>query len=119
MTRSHKHNDIPKNTDEPAPDKAIPKFFGKHGFTDQAPNKVKKNGGGKGNWGHDGGEVEDLEEYISYKPRRRSNSISHAEAMMPTKFDQNDPEPVFEEELETVETNTSTTSTTSASSAKA
>lgn len=50
MTRSHKHNDIPKNSDEPAPEKAIPKFFGKHGFTDQAPNKVKKNGGGKGNW---------------------------------------------------------------------
>lgn len=39
--------------------------------------------------------------------------------MMPTKFDQNDPEPVFEEGLEPVETSTSTTSTTSAASAEA
>jgi len=38
---------------------------------------------------------------------------------MPTKFDQNDPEPVFEEELEPVDTNTSTASTISAASAKA
>jgi len=69
--------------------------------------------------GHDGEEFEDLDEYTTFKPRRRSNSISHAEGMMPTKFDQNDPEPVFEEELEPVDTNTSTASTISAASAKA
>lgn len=28
----------------------LPKYFAKHGFVDTDPKKVKKNGGGKGNW---------------------------------------------------------------------
>jgi hypothetical protein len=28
----------------------IPKYFAKHGFADTDPKKIKKNGGGKGNW---------------------------------------------------------------------
>lgn len=53
MTRSHKANDIPHNHPEAEAafdEHKIPKFFGKTGFADNAPNKTKKNGGGKGNW---------------------------------------------------------------------
>jgi hypothetical protein len=53
MTRSHKANDIPHNHPEAVAafdEHKIPKYFGKTGFVDMAPNKTKKNGGGKGNW---------------------------------------------------------------------
>lgn len=53
MTRTHKNNDVPHNHPEAEPafqEHQVPKYFGKTGFADQAPNKVKKNGGGKGNW---------------------------------------------------------------------
>lgn len=53
MTRSHKANDIPHNHPEAIAafgEHNIPKYFGKTGFVDNAPNKTKKNGGGKGNW---------------------------------------------------------------------
>ena len=53
MTRTHKSNDVPHNHPEAEPafhEHKIPKYFGKSGHVDQAPNKVKKNGGGKGNW---------------------------------------------------------------------
>ena len=53
MTRTHKNNDVPHNHPEAEgayAEHQIPKYFGKTGFADQAPNKVKKNGSGKGNW---------------------------------------------------------------------
>ncbi|KAF8250650.1 hypothetical protein K440DRAFT_525982, partial [Wilcoxina mikolae CBS 423.85] len=100
MTRTHKSNDIPHNHPEAETafqEHKIPKFFGKSGFIDQAPNKVKKNGAGRGNWGHDGEEIEDLVEFNSFKPRRRSNSMGHIEDLVSSKFEQYDEEPVFEE----------------------
>lgn len=53
MTRTHKTNDVPKNHPEAAEafaEHQIPKFFGKVGHAGEAPTKVKKNGGGRGNW---------------------------------------------------------------------
>lgn len=69
-TRSHSSSD---------PEGALPRYFGKHGIADQAPNKVKKDGHGAGNWGRIGDEVDDLElagEFNFSQPRRRSNSSS-------------------------------------------
>ncbi|CCX05067.1 hypothetical protein FPQ18DRAFT_357488 [Pyronema domesticum] len=103
MTRTHKNNDIPHNHPEAEPafaEHRIPKYFGKSGFVDQAPNKVKKNGGGKGNWGSEVAELDDLENFNSFKTRRRSNSMGHIEDIRPSKFETNDEEPVFEEEHE-------------------
>jgi hypothetical protein len=50
MTRTRK--DAPhKNSDaELTLNEHVPKYFGKASFVDQDPKKVKKNGGGKGNW---------------------------------------------------------------------
>lgn len=53
MTRTQKANDIPHNHPEAEAafnEHQIPKYFGKSGHVDTAPNKTKKNGGGKGNW---------------------------------------------------------------------
>lgn len=54
MTRSHKFNDK-AHVGQPEdgtfiPVEHVPKYFGKHGFPDVDPKKVKKNGGGKSNW---------------------------------------------------------------------
>ena len=78
--------------------------------------------------GQDGGEFQDLVEYNSFKPRRRSNSMSHTEDLLPSKFDHNEREPVFEEEvgegvddvapLESVHSNDSAASSSSAASGK-
>ncbi|KAF8541563.1 hypothetical protein BDD12DRAFT_731753 [Trichophaea hybrida] len=128
MTRTHKSNDVPHNHPEAETafqEHKIPKFFGKSGFIDQAPNKVKKNGAGRGNWGHDGEEFEDLAEFTTFKPRRRSNSMGHIEDLLPSKFEQNEEDPVFEEEeeeeaahLKSITTNDSNASSTSATSGK-
>lgn len=53
MTRSHKANDrdhagLANGT--AAPEEHLPRYFAKSGFTDVDPKKVKKEGGGKGNW---------------------------------------------------------------------
>ena len=53
MTRTHKQNDrdhagLADGTAQPAEN--IPRFFGKSGFADADPKKVKKEGGGRGNW---------------------------------------------------------------------
>ncbi|KAF4124274.1 hypothetical protein GMORB2_5990 [Geosmithia morbida] len=83
------------------PSESIPRFFGKHGFADTDPKKIKKDGGGKGNWGGFGDEVVD-EGFTFTNPRRRSNSSSishHHIADFKTKFEINEPEPVFEESV--------------------
>ncbi|KAK3377852.1 hypothetical protein B0H63DRAFT_525116 [Podospora didyma] len=103
MTRSHKYNDkdhagIAEGS--VLPQENIPKFFAKNGFADVDPKKTKKNGGGKGNWGNAGEEVID-EPFNFVNARRRSNSSSfstHPEQLK-TKFEFNEPEPVFEESL--------------------
>jgi len=104
MTRSYKANDIPHNHPEAEShflEHNIPKFFGKSGHVDTPPNKTKKSGGGKGNWGRDGDELEDIQGgFTVFKARRRSNSMSHVENVsVKSKFDSNDIEPVFDEKV--------------------
>jgi len=103
MTRSHKangknHAGIAEGTALPVENG--PKFFGKHGFEGVDPKKTKKNGCGKGNWGGPCEEVAD-EEFNWNHLRRRSNSFgaTHHLAHFKTKFEVNEPEPVFEEGL--------------------
>lgn len=53
MTRSHKLNDkdhagLANGT--AAPEEHLPRYFAKHGHVGEDPKKVKKSGGGKGNW---------------------------------------------------------------------
>lgn len=100
MTRSHKFNDRPRGdlAEAYSPDDNMPKFFAKNGFADTDPKKTKKNGSGKGNWGGMGEEVVD-QPFNFVNPRRRSNSSSMTTDIknFKTKFDVNEPEPVFEE----------------------
>ncbi|TPX17615.1 uncharacterized protein E0L32_012095 [Thyridium curvatum] len=103
LTRSHKLNDrnhaaLADGT--AGPEDHIPKYFAKHGFTDADPKKIKKNGGGKANWGEPGEEAID-EGFNFANARRRSNSSSLTTDInhFKTKFEVNEPEPVFEEEL--------------------
>lgn len=53
VTRSHKQNErdhagLADGTVEAI--HHLPRYFGKHGHVDTDPKKVKKAGGGKGNW---------------------------------------------------------------------
>jgi len=102
MTRSHKHNDrdhsaLADGTAEH--EDHLPRYFAKSGHSDADPTKTKKNGGGKGNWGREGDEIEDYS-YNLTNPRRRSNSSSHTALKdFKTKFETVEPEPVFEEEI--------------------
>ena len=53
MTRSHKQNDrdhagLADGTADES--QHLPRYFAKHGHVDSDPKKVKKEGGGKGNW---------------------------------------------------------------------
>jgi len=98
MTRSHKFNDRDHSGDAEAHGEHVPKYFAKHGYADADPRKVKKEGGGKGNWGRAGDEVEDIGVALT-QPRRRSNSSTAAKsaAAFKTKFETIEAEPVFEE----------------------
>ncbi|KAL8418589.1 hypothetical protein RB594_001985 [Gaeumannomyces avenae] len=103
MTRSHKANDrnhaaLANGT--ALPEEHVPKYFAKHGFTDAEPKKIKKNGGGKANWGTTGDDIMD-ENFNFANARRRSNSSSYTSGLhdFKTKFDVNEQEPVFEESL--------------------
>lgn len=103
MTRSHKFNDkdhAHRADGTAAAEEHLPRFFAKHGHPGEAPNKTKKNGGGKGNWGNPGEEVID-EGFNLAKARRRSNSSSFTTdpVSLKSKFEVNEPEPVFEENL--------------------
>lgn len=53
VTRSHKANDrdhagLANGT--AMPEEHLPRYFAKSGYADADPKKVKKEGGGKGNW---------------------------------------------------------------------
>jgi len=102
MTRSHKYNDR-YNGEATSPDTEyfLPKYFGKAGFDGVDPKKTKKDGGGKGNWGHAGDEVEDVKGVHMTNARRRSNSITQAQMTkdFKTKFETVEAEPVFEESM--------------------
>jgi len=100
MTRSHKHNDrdhkaLAEGT--ATREESMPRYFAKSGFP-QDPNKTKKNGCGRGNWGGPGDEVLD-EQFTFTNPRRRSNSFGYSNNLLAfkTKFDINETDPVFEE----------------------
>ncbi|KAL2042267.1 hypothetical protein N7G274_004755 [Stereocaulon virgatum] len=102
MTRSYKQNDrdhvgLADGTAEAA--EHLPRYFAKSGHVDADPKKVKKEGGGKGNWGTPGDESQDYG-YNFTNARRRSNSSSHGHAIgdFKTKFEAADADPVFEEE---------------------
>jgi len=103
MTRSHKFGDkdhagLADGT--VAPQEHLPKFFAKNGFADADPKKTKKNGGGRGNWGNAGEEVVDEPSFNFANARRRSNSSSiSSQDHFKTKWEVNEPEPVFEESL--------------------
>ncbi|KAJ4402360.1 hypothetical protein N0V85_005321 [Neurospora sp. IMI 360204] len=103
LTRSHKFNDKAHVAGAQSEDgtlipvEHVPKYFGKHGFPDADPKKMKKNGGGKSNWGNAGVEVLDDPEF-NFVARRHSNvSISNHLDHFKSKFDVNEPEPAFEE----------------------
>jgi len=97
MTRSHKYTDR-DYSNEAGPAEHVPKYFAKAGFVDVDPKKIKKEGGGKGNWGHPGEEVEDVKPNMT-NPRRRSNSSGHTRGAkdFKTKFEVVEHEPVFED----------------------
>ncbi|KAG8353484.1 hypothetical protein FVEN_g8454 [Fusarium venenatum] len=102
MTRSHKANDrdhkgIAEGT--MLPTETVPRFFGKNGFADVDPKKVKKDGSGRGNWGTVNDDIAG-EQFTFTNTRRRSNSSSFSHVTdFKTKFEVNEPEPVFEESL--------------------
>ncbi|KAH6655611.1 hypothetical protein BKA67DRAFT_690388 [Truncatella angustata] len=103
LTRSHKYTDkdrvgIAEGT--VLPQEIIPKFFAQNGFAGVDPKKIKKNGGGRSNWGGPGEEVVD-EQFKFTNARRRSNSSGYSNHLehFKTKFEVNEPEPVFEESL--------------------
>ena len=53
MTRSHKQNDrdhVGLADGTAAAEEHLPRYFAKSGHIDSDPKKVKKEGGGKGNW---------------------------------------------------------------------
>ncbi|MCJ1379107.1 hypothetical protein MMC17_002207 [Xylographa soralifera] len=102
MTRSHKANDrdhVALADGSAGPEDHLPRYFAKSGHVDADPKKVKKEGGGKGNWGRDGEEAEDYG-YNFANARRRSNSSTHGNAIndFKTKFETVEADPVFEEE---------------------
>lgn len=103
MTRSHKYGERKYSMDEEIDfqPQNIPKYFAKTGFADVDPKKVKKEGGGKGNWGRPSCEAEDLPAYHPTNPRRRSNSSTAVQSLksFKTKFETVEPEPVFEEHM--------------------
>jgi len=101
MTRTNKGNDRNHSgiADGTAlPEERLPRYFAKSGHVDADPKSVKKQGGGKGNWGRDGEESQDYG-YNFTNNRRRSNSSTQALGDFKTKFEGLDTDPVFEEEL--------------------
>ncbi|KAL8941054.1 MAG: hypothetical protein Q9216_002462 [Gyalolechia sp. 2 TL-2023] len=120
VTRSHKQNDrdhVALADGTSIPEDHLPRYFAKSGHADADPKKVKKEGGGKGNWyvvlpnqgnapllttlGQRGTPGEEGQDY-GYKftnARRRSNSSSHGHDIsnFKTKFETVESEPMFEE----------------------
>ncbi|KAL8857306.1 MAG: hypothetical protein Q9178_006072 [Gyalolechia marmorata] len=103
VTRSHKQNDrdhVALADGTAVAEDHLPRYFAKSGHVDADPKKVKKEGGGKGNWGTPGEEGQDYG-YNFTNARRRSNSSSHGHTIsdFKTKFETLEAEPMFEEEF--------------------
>ncbi|KAF8453512.1 hypothetical protein BGX38DRAFT_1141551 [Terfezia claveryi] len=111
MTRSHKANDPVHGVEPQGAQDSVPRNFGKYAAHTE---RAKKNGGGKANWGRDGDELIDSEEFVMHKARRRSNSKGHIEDMfVQSKFEEHEEEPVFHEPVQRVETASSASSESS------
>ncbi|KAK9480688.1 hypothetical protein V1514DRAFT_317886 [Lipomyces japonicus] len=80
MTRTNRTNSSGHADSHAIPESAtLPRLFGKAPFqaSDQPPYKSKKDGAGRGNWGREGDEIEEVLEQYNLNPaiqRRRSNS---------------------------------------------
>jgi hypothetical protein len=100
VTRTHKFNDRDHRAEaEGVPHQAfLPKYFGKNGFGGD-PNRFKKNGGGRANWGNVGEELADQGNFHLFHGRRRSNGNVLDLSEFMTKFDVNDPEPMYDQNL--------------------
>ncbi|KAF3907222.1 hypothetical protein ABW20_dc0101505 [Dactylellina cionopaga] len=101
MTRTTKANDVPHNNPELAAlntENHYPKFFAKSGFEGTAPTKTKKDGGGKGNWGQPGDELEDLDEFNMNSPRRYSNTSPVHSFQLKSKFEVPEEDPLYDED---------------------
>ncbi|KAK3722644.1 hypothetical protein LTR37_002214 [Vermiconidia calcicola] len=104
VTRTHKGNDrdhVGLANGTAAPEEHLPRYFAKSGYAGENPSNTKKQGSGKGNWGREG--VSELEDYDfnTSKPRRRTNSSTHAagHSGLKTKFEAIDPEVIeYDEE---------------------
>lgn len=90
MTRTHRTNSREAVHD------ALPRSFGKHDEIKEP--RDKKQGAGKGNWGREGDEVQDLKDYVTVNPRRRSNSNGGNGDIFLEKTKFEAAEPVFEEQ---------------------
>ncbi|KAK2782158.1 hypothetical protein FQN53_000182, partial [Emmonsiellopsis sp. PD_33] len=100
-TRSHKLNDrdhVGLADGTAGPEEHLPRYFAKAGHVDADPKKTKKDGGGKGNWGRSGEEMQDYG-YTFTNARRRSNSSTQGLTDFKTKFETIEADPVFEEEM--------------------
>lgn len=100
MTRTVKNNDrnhagLADGT--AVPEDRLPRYFAKSGHVDADPKSIKKQGAGRGNWGTMNDDVDDSG-FRFANQRRRSNSSTQA-LDIKTKFETNETEPVFEEEL--------------------
>ncbi|KAI5237616.1 hypothetical protein E4T43_07968 [Aureobasidium subglaciale] len=100
MTRSHKVNDrdhVGLANGTASLQEHLPRYFAKSGFNaNNDPNRVKKSGNGKGNWGRHGEELEDMDDvYRPSKPRRRSNASAQLLDAMTSKFEVTEAVPMF------------------------
>ncbi|KAI5196471.1 hypothetical protein E4T39_07782 [Aureobasidium subglaciale] len=104
MTRSHKVNDrdhVGLANGTASPQEHLPRYFAKSGFNaNNDPNRIKKSGNGKGNWGRHGEELEDMDDvYRPSKPRRRSNASAQLLDAMTSKFEVTEAVPMFKENV--------------------
>ncbi|THY22990.1 hypothetical protein D6D01_06120 [Aureobasidium pullulans] len=104
VTRSHKVNDrdhVGLANGTASPEEHLPRYFAKSGFSaNDNPNRIKKSGNGKGNWGRQGEELEDMDDmYRPSKPRRRSNASAQLLDAMTSKFEVVEAEPMFKENV--------------------
>ncbi|KAK9447535.1 uncharacterized protein V1518DRAFT_421254, partial [Limtongia smithiae] len=80
MTRTTRSNSFTTANPNTAAISDVPRLFGKAASsTDRPPFQPKKNGAGRGNWGKEGDEIDELEKdydfhFNSQLQRRRSNS---------------------------------------------
>lgn len=112
MTRTQKAN-APAHSNVEGAENPLPRNFGKYSNHTEGPNRAKKGGAGKANWGRDGDEIEDSEEFKIHNARRRSNSKGHLDHLV-SKFEEEEEQPAFDERmLRRVETSGSTSSDSS------